>query len=112
MGTQRFRLTYIREWRKHRKMTLERLSGLLEERGQHDLGPSALSMLERGQRAYTQQTLEALAGALGTDVQSLLTRDPSNPQDPNAIWSIWEQANPTERQLIVDIAKTITKTDT
>jgi hypothetical protein len=42
-------------------------------------------------------------------VASLLMR---NPEDPEAIWSIWEQAKPGERKLIVDIAKTVTKTGT
>jgi transcriptional regulator with XRE-family HTH domain len=104
-----FRRTFIREWRKHRNLTLEQLSSRLEEMGQADLGPSALSMLERGQRAYTQQSLEALAHALQTDVASLLMRDPT---DPDAIWSVWEHAKPGERQMIVDIAKTVIKTGT
>jgi len=90
-------------------LTLEQLSSRLEEAGQADLGPSALSMLERGQRAYTQQSLEALAHALQTDVASLLMR---NPTDPDAIWSVWEHAKPGERQMIVDIAKTVIKTGT
>lgn len=66
-------------------------------------------MLENGKRAYTQQTLEAVAEALQTDVASLLMRDPT---DPDAIWSIWDNAKPGERQMIVDIAKTVTKTGT
>lgn len=68
--------------------------------------PSHLSMLERGLRAYAQETLEALAHALQTDVASLLMR---NPTEEDAIWSIWEQAKPGERRMIVDIARTVTK---
>lgn len=109
MRRKRFTKTYIREWRKHRGLTLEQLSSRLEETGERDLGPSALSMLERGQRAYTQQSLEALADALNTDVASLLMRDPS---DPDAIWSVWDHAKPGERQMIVEIAKTVIKTGT
>lgn len=45
---------------------------------------SHLSMLERGQRAYTQDTLEKIAGALQTDPAALLTL---NPLKPEAIWS-------------------------
>jgi transcriptional regulator with XRE-family HTH domain len=101
-----YRRTFIREWRKHRQLTLEQLSSRLEELGQGDLGPSALSMLERGQRAYTQQSLEALANALQTDVASLLMR---NPTDPEAIWSVWDNAQPGERRMIVEIAKTVVK---
>lgn len=104
-----YRRTFIREWRKHRNLTLEQLSSRLEELGLHDLGPSHLSMLERGQRAYTQQTLEALSEALQTDVASLLMRDPT---DPDAIWSVWDQAKPGQRKQIVEIAKTLIKTGT
>ena len=68
-----------------------------------------VSMLERGQRGYTQETLEAVASALQTDVASLLMRDPT---DPEAIWSIWDQAKPGQRRQIVEIAKTLVKTGT
>lgn len=98
-----FRKTYIRQWREHRGLTLEQLADRI------DMTSSYLSMLERGQRGYTQETLEIIAEALQTDVASLLMRDPT---DPEAIWSIWEQAKPGERKLIVDIAKTVTKTGT
>lgn len=70
---------------------------------------SHLSMLENRKRGYTQETLEAIADALQTDVASLLMR---NPMDGDAIWSIWDQAKPGERQMIVDIARTLTKTGT
>lgn len=98
-----FRRTYIRQWREHRGLTQEQLAARI------DMTPSHLSMLERGQRGYTQDTMEIIAEALQTDVASLLMR---NPEDPEAIWSIWEQAKPGERKLIVDIAKTVTKTGT
>lgn len=96
---RQFRKTYIRQWREFRNLTQEQLADRLE------MTSSFLSMLERGQRGYTQETMEAIAYALQTDVASLLMRDPS---DENAVWSIWEQAKPAERKMIVDIAKTIT----
>ena len=52
---------------------------------------------------------EALAEALQTDAASLLMRDPT---DDDAVWSIWDNAKPGERRMILDIAKTITKTGT
>lgn len=100
---RRFRRTYIREWRKHRGLTLEKVADRL------DMTPGHISMLERGQRGYTQETLEAVASALQTDVASLLMRDPT---DPEAIWSIWDQAKPGQRRQIVEIAKTLVKTGT
>ena len=66
---------------------------------------SHFSMLERGQRGYTQETLEAIADALQTDAASLIMR---NPMDDEAIWSIWDAAKGADRQKIVAIARTIT----
>jgi transcriptional regulator with XRE-family HTH domain len=100
---RRFRRTFIREWRKYRGLTLEKVADRL------DMTPGHISMLERGQRGYTQETLEAVASALQTDVASLLMRDPT---DPDAIWSIWDQAKPGQRRQIVEIAKTLVKTGT
>lgn len=101
--TQKFRKTFIREWRKHRYLTLEQLAARL------DMTASHLSMLERGERGYTQETLELVAEALNTDPASLLMR---NPLDQDAIWSVWDQAKPAQRHTIVEIAKTIVKTGT
>jgi transcriptional regulator with XRE-family HTH domain len=99
----RFRRTYIAQWREARNLTQEQLAARL------DMTQSHLSMLENGRRGYTQETLEAIAHALQTDVASLLMRDPTADE---AIWSIWDQAKPGERQMIVEIAKTVTKTGT
>lgn len=96
----KFRKTYIRQWRKHRKLTLERLAERLEMTASH------LSMLERAERGYTQETLEAIAAALQTDVASLLMRDPS---DESAIWSIWDQAKPGERSQIEDVVRALVR---
>jgi transcriptional regulator with XRE-family HTH domain len=96
---RQFRRTFIREWRKYRELTLEQLADRLEMTASH------FSMLERGQRGYTQETLEAIAGALRTDAASLLMR---NPMDDEAIWSIWDDAKTADRQKIVAIARTIT----
>lgn len=96
----RFRRTFIRQWREHRGLNQEQLAERL------DMTQSHLSMLENGKRGYTQETLEAVAQALQTDVASLLMRSPA---EGDEIWSIWEHAKPGERQMIVDIAKTVTK---
>lgn len=99
----RFRPTFIKQWREHRQLNQEQLADRV------GMTQSHLSMLENGKRGYAQDTLESLADALQTDVASLLMR---NPMDGDAIWSIWEQAKPGERRMIVDIAKTVTKTGT
>ena len=97
---QQFRKTFIRQWREHRGLTLERLADRL------GMTAGNLSQLERGNQGYTQNTLEGLAGALQTDVASLLMRDPS---DSEALWSLWDQAKPGERQMLVDIAKSVVR---
>lgn len=99
----KFRPTFIKQWREHRRLNQEQLAERL------DMTQSHLSMLENGKRGYTQETLEAVAHALQTDVASLLMR---NPAEGDAIWSIWDNAKPGERKMIVDIAKTVTKTGT
>ncbi len=98
-----YRRTFIRQWREFRNLTLEQLADRI------GTTHASLSRIERGLQPYSQPTLEALAEALMTDAASLLMRDPS---DPDGIWSIWEQAKPGERRMIVDLAKTVTKTGT
>jgi len=95
---KQFKRTYIREWRKFRNLTLEQLADRI------DMQASALSYLERGQSAYTQGTLEAIADALQTSVSSLIMRDPT--QD-DAIWSIWENASEGEKRQITEVAKAL-----
>lgn len=98
-----YRLTYLRQWREHRLLTLEQLAERI------GMTHASLSRVERGLQPYSQPMLEALAEELGTDPASLIMRDPT---DPEGIWSVWDQAEASERALIVDLAKTITKTGT
>jgi transcriptional regulator with XRE-family HTH domain len=97
--------TYIREWREYKGLTLERLAERVGER----IGGfthASLSRIERGLQPYSQPVLEAIANALGTDPASLLMR---NPTDPEGIWSIWDHAKKGQKQIIIDLAKTIIK---
>jgi transcriptional regulator with XRE-family HTH domain len=98
-----YRRTFIRQWREHRDLTLEQLAESISTTH------ATLSRIERGLQPYSQGMLEAIADRLGTDVANLLMRDPS---DPNAMWSIWDQAKEGERRMIVEVARTIVKTGT
>lgn len=100
---KQYRRTFIRQWRKHRNLTLEQLAARV------DMSASGLSLLERGQSAYTQETLELLAEALMTDPASLLMR---NPEDEDAIWSLWDKASEGERKTITRIARALKPTGT
>lgn len=100
---RQFRRTFIREWRQYRGLTLEQMAERL------DMTASHFSMLERGQRGYTQETLEAIAETLQTTAASLLMR---NPLDEDADWSLWDRAKPGERRLAIELLKTIAKTGT
>jgi transcriptional regulator with XRE-family HTH domain len=97
------RRTYFRQWRIYRGFSQEQLANRL------DTSVASISRIENGSQPYTQDVLEALAEALNTDPASLLMR---NPEEPEAIWSLWDNAKPGERQMIVDIARTVTKTGT
>lgn len=101
------RRTFIKQWREHRGLSQQRLADrvaeYLREHGFADgYTRATLTRVENGEIAYTQPVLEAIADALGTDVASLLMRDPT---DPEAIWSIWENAKQAERQDIEKYAR-------
>lgn len=102
---------FIREWRKHRGMTLEELA---EKTGVSDGG---LSLLERGKFSYTQPMLEVLAEALSCEPRDLIGRP------PNTEWGIadaasrgmaetWGKATPEERAQIWRIAEALVRTGT
>lgn len=96
-----FRPTFIRQWRKHRGLTLE----LLADRIGMSVGN--LSMIERAKTGYTQETLEMLADALQCTPADLLMRDPG---DPEGIWSLWDQAKPGEQKQIIEVVKAMLRT--
>lgn len=109
--TPHYRPTFIRHYRKKAGLTLEQLADRLVTMNPDLRGTThaSLGRIERGLQPYSQALLEAIADALNTDAASLIMR---NPDDPHGIWSIWDRAKPAERQMIVDIAKTIVKTGT
>lgn len=97
------RRTFIRAWREYRNLTQDQLA---ERVG---ISKPQLSRIENGLQPYSQDLLEALAEHLQTDPASLLMRDPD---DEDAIWSLWDSAKPGVRAQIAAIAKTLTKTGT
>lgn len=70
---------FIREWRKHREMTQEDLSGMAS------VGRSYLAQIERGERQYDQKLLEKLAVALRCTPADLIARAPDAGQSIDAL---------------------------
>lgn len=92
--------TQFRAWRKHRGLTLEAAADRM------GMTAGNLSAMERGAQGYTQAGLEAMAQAYNAEPGWLLHVDPTNGE---AIWSIWEQAKPAERQQIMAVVRALTK---
>lgn len=97
---KRRRRTFFREWRKYRDLTLERAAEL------SGMTAGNISAMERGAQGYTQDGLERLAEAYRCNPAQLLT---VNPEDDDAIWSLWDKAKEPQREKIVDYARFITK---
>ena len=94
---------FLKEWRKHRGYTQERLAEMT------GMSKPFISQLERGDRGYTQDSLEMFAEALQCAPADLIMRDPS---DHEGIWSVWDGLEPMARRQVVEIAKTIKRTGT
>jgi transcriptional regulator with XRE-family HTH domain len=71
--------TYIRAWREKRGYTLDDMIGRLDVLGLKITGAS-LSRIERGIQPYSQDILEAIAGALNLSVADLVENDPNVPE--------------------------------
>lgn len=89
---------FIREWRKHRGLTLEQLAERIGMTHQN------LGKIERFKVPYSQTLLEKLAEALRTDAASLIMR---NPEDPDGIWSLWDDLTPPERRTAASVLRVI-----
>jgi len=89
---------FIKEWRKYRGLTMDRLADRLE------ISKATLSRIESGKQPYTQDTLEALADALSCEPADLIMRDPTA---PGAIWSLWDRASQAQRQQIESVVRAL-----
>jgi len=67
------RRVYFREWRLFRELTQEQLAEMV------GTGKAAISKLERGDVAYSQESLEAIADALRCEPADLISRRPLAP---------------------------------
>ncbi len=100
MAKQRW---FLKEWRKHRGYSQQRLADMLET------SKGYISDLENGNRPYNQDFLERLSDALMCTPADLIMRDPSQ---PDLIYSIWETLSPVERVQAAAVIKAIKGTGT
>lgn len=97
---------YIREWRKHRGLSLDRLVDRLTDPSAEDafITKTSLSRIETGKQPYSQPLLEAIAVALDCTPADLIMR---NPLDTEAPWSIWETLEPAQREQAIQMLRVI-----
>lgn len=93
------RPTFIKAWRKFRGLTQEQLAERI------DLGQPTVARIERGDIAYTQPVLEAIAEALRCEPADLIMRDPGK----QSIWSIWDQIEPQKREVATEMLAGLVK---
>lgn len=93
---------YIKEWRKFRGLTQERLA----ERTPFTHG--AISQLETGRTSYTQAMLEALAHALDCSPGDLLN---VNPYMAGDVVDLMRLINDGNRDQAIRVLKALTGTD-
>lgn len=91
---------FIREWRKHRGYTQERLAEMV------GVDRTYVSKIEKGAKRYDQPFLEAAATALRCDPADLIMRDPS---EPGSIWSIWDQIAAPDRPKVARMLEAYVK---
>lgn len=114
---------FLRAWRKHHGLSIEalidRIKANVEDRvlaeGEEGdikrLGISQpnISRVERGEIPYSQTLLELIAEVYGVDAASLIIRDPS---DPDGLWSIYDQIEPTQRKVALRVLEGFRRTGT
>ena len=93
---------YVREWRKFRGLTQERLA----ERTPFTYG--AISQLETGRTKYTQDMLEALAVALNCTPGDILN---VNPFKEGEVVDLMRLINDRNRDQAIRVLKALTGTD-
>lgn len=101
--------TQIKAWRKHREISLEKLSERLLVEVEFDVSAGQLSRVERGEQPYSQDLLEALSIVLRSSPSALINVDPTR---ADAIMSIWDTLSQPQKVQVVEIAKTIKRTGT
>jgi transcriptional regulator with XRE-family HTH domain len=110
----RWRVTLIRHWRNHRRMTLEGAADALGKAPYRlKTTHNSVGRLEKGLQMPKIELIEALANLYETDIDSMLNRLPTVPvkERPDAaeLAALWDEASTEDREKIVAIATTIVR---
>lgn len=89
---------YVREWRQKRGLTQERLAERIP------FSPGAISQLETGRTAYTQDMIEALAEALELQPGDLISR---NPEVESDVVQLFNDLPADKRRIAIEMLKTL-----
>lgn len=84
--------TFIKVWRKKKGWSQGELGEAI------GVSTATISQIENGKTGYSQANIEAIARALDCQVVDLLAR---HPDDPEGMWTLWERADPDQRQQMV-----------
>lgn len=110
----RWRTNCIQTWRKDRHFTLETAAAKLSEPPYNlDYTHNSLGRIENGKQMPPIQLIEALAKLYDTDIDSLLNRPPGTApgKTANGMLRLWDQAEPDEQTLLIDLAKRVVKSN-
>lgn len=89
---------YLREWRKHRGLSQERLAELT------GLSHGAISQLETGTTAYVQDTLEIIAKSLQCHPADLIGRPPGLLTEIDALIRV---ATPSQQEQALNVLRVL-----
>lgn len=93
------RKTFLREWRKHRKLTQEAAGDLI------GVDRTTLGKIERAVIQYNQRLLDAAAEVYDCEVWDLLHVNPLIPRD-RGIVELFRAASPEAQNIAIKILKT------
>ena len=100
--------TFLREWRKFRDLSQDRVIERLELEAEFPFSKGQLSRVERGEQPYSQDLLEALAGIYGCDTADLLKRNPIE-QASEEIWDFYDKMTATQKAQATEVVKALLK---
>lgn len=95
--------TYLRAWRKFRKLTGEEVAERL------DIDRTTISRIERGLYPYNQDFLEKAATLYGCEPEDLLMIDPLKPDPPKLVYDRLRAVDPVMQRRALDVLEALLK---